>query len=95
MGLAFSGLFLACSRSLPLDDVLGMAGDNKSELENVLEHYKEDSQKQRYARFLIANMPGHTSFEGEAVDAYRKMVDTVLGTVRIADINKEWERVSQ
>jgi hypothetical protein len=80
---------------VPIDDVLGMAGDNRGELESVLQHYKADSQKQKYARFLIANMPGHASFEGDAVNTYRKMIDTISGTVRISDINKEWERLTQ
>jgi hypothetical protein len=40
---------------------LSEAGDNRSELERVLSHYRAggDEQKLKAAEFLIANMPGH------------------------------------
>jgi hypothetical protein len=43
-----------------IDAVLFMAGDNRSELEQVLKHYSRhpaDSLKLRAAEFLVANMP--------------------------------------
>ncbi|MDR1338692.1 MAG: discoidin domain-containing protein [Prevotellaceae bacterium] len=52
-----------------INEVLFMAGDNRSELEKVLKHYSRnpaDSLKLRAAEFLIANMPGKYSLEYEA-----------------------------
>ena len=41
-----------------LSFALERAGENRRELEQVLEHYKNDSLKYRAACFLIKNMPG-------------------------------------
>ncbi|MBP5362438.1 MAG: hypothetical protein J6Y71_05370, partial [Ruminococcus sp.] len=42
-----------------LEYALRAAGNNRGELEAVLEHYKDDPEKLAAARFLIENMPGH------------------------------------
>lgn len=41
-----------------VDEALTLAGDNRGELESVLDHYKEDAPKLEAARFLVGNMPG-------------------------------------
>ena len=41
-----------------LDEALKLAGDNRKELEKVLDYYAGDSLKLRAVRFLIRNMPG-------------------------------------
>ncbi len=43
------------------NEVMVSAGENRSELEKVLNHYKEDSLKIRATRFLIENMFGKYS----------------------------------
>ncbi len=45
----------------PVERCLKLAGDNRPQLEKVLEHYDElgDDQKLEAAQFLIANMEGH------------------------------------
>ncbi len=48
---------------------LKLAGDNRQELEKVLEHFKNDSLKLEAARFLIANMADHYANKWQA---YRK-----------------------
>lgn len=48
-----------------LRDALKAAGENRTELEAVLEHYRtldNDPQKLEAAKYLIANMPGHYSY---------------------------------
>lgn len=45
------------------------AGDNRSELETVLDHYQNDSKKLFAAQFLIMNMLGHTELTGSSIDA--------------------------
>lgn len=49
----------ACSNNAHLEYALEYAGDNRGELERVLEHYKNDALKLKAAHFLIENMPGH------------------------------------
>ena len=49
------------TKSISLEQALSMAGDNRGELEKVLEQYKNDSLKLEAARFLIRNMPYHFS----------------------------------
>lgn len=51
----------SCShnRVTPLDKALNYAESNRSELEIVLEHYKNDSLKLKAAQYLIENMPYH------------------------------------
>lgn len=46
-----------------LEQALLLSGQNRSELEAVLNHYKDDSLKLRAACYLIRNMPYHYSME--------------------------------
>lgn len=62
-----------------LEQALELAGDNRSELEAVLEHYKDDPEKLRAAKFLIENMPGHYSYRpGSQVEEYYALGKEVL-----------------
>jgi hypothetical protein len=61
-----------------LNEALRQAGNNRGELQKVLDHYsanEADSMKLRAAVFLIENMPGHYSIAGEEVDRYRKKIE--------------------
>lgn len=77
----FPVLFSGCSnRSGRLEAVLKYSGDNRAELEKVLEHYSHDpgdSLKLQSAQFLIENMPGHYTFAGPFLDEYYARLDTV------------------
>ena len=56
-----------------VEQALSLAGENRAELEKVLARYSvapDDSLKLRAAEFLIGNMPGHSYYEGEALDNY-------------------------
>ena len=46
-----------------LEKALEKAGDNRPELEIVLDHYQKDSQEHAAAVFLIENMTGHNYAE--------------------------------
>lgn len=64
-------LSAGCRHTDPdLENALRQAGENRSQLEQVLDHYRNDSLKYKAACFLIANMPGHYSYGGEVLDAY-------------------------
>lgn len=60
-----------------LNNALEVAGNNRVELEKVLERYKNcDKQKYRAACFLIRNMPFYNSYEGEALQKYLHYFET-------------------
>lgn len=56
------------------------AGDNRSELEAVLEHYKEEPEKLAAARFLIENMPAHRSYFGDKIHEYYSIAKNVISS---------------
>lgn len=60
----------ACDSNL--QHALDMAGDNRAEMERVLEYFKYDSDPLKYeaAKYLIENMPYHFSYYGEAIERY-------------------------
>lgn len=74
-------LMLVSCRQSRLEWALRQAGENRLELEKVLEHYSEnpaDSLKYRAAVFLIENMPGHYSFRADRIDEYYSAVEHLL-----------------
>ena len=63
------------SKNALLEIALEESGINRVELEKVLRHYAaspRDSLKLQAAEFLIRNMPGHYTLEGELVNLYHK-----------------------
>lgn len=58
--LRVSGMLLlaSCTQKSALDKTLSSAKENRSELQEVLKHYANDSLKLEAAKFLISNMPG-------------------------------------
>lgn len=66
-------------------EVMEMAGENRRELINVLEHYKEDSLKSAAAMFLIENMY-HYCYEDSGViyDAHRITADYLIRDIDLA-----------
>jgi hypothetical protein len=54
-----------------LELALKVAGDNREELQKVLNRYKCDNEKYKAACFLIENMVFYGSYEGEALELYR------------------------
>lgn len=63
-------LLISCTDRL--QQALDFAGDNRNELEKVLEHYSAsgDEEKLRAAEFLIKYMPGHKSMIGDYASYY-------------------------
>lgn len=58
-----------------LDTALELAGENRKELEKVLDHYKNIPQKQAAARFLIEYMPGHGGYDEKTVKDMQEIYD--------------------
>jgi len=69
-----AGLFMACSSgNRHLETALVLAGQNRAELQKVLDKYRgRDEEKYRAACFLIENMPFYGTYEGKALENYRK-----------------------
>lgn len=66
---AFAIIISSCSNNKSqLDLALDAALDNRSQLEQVLNHYKDDSLKYLAATYLIQNMPFRYGFDGEGID---------------------------
>lgn len=66
-----------------VDVALRMAGENRGELERVLEYFEKTGDKEKIAasRFLIGNMPGHKSMRG----AYGEYWDEADRTLTASD----------
>ncbi|MCC8146779.1 MAG: hypothetical protein LIO93_10170 [Bacteroidales bacterium] len=73
--LLLSSVICSCQRYSPeIEHSLRFAGNNRAELESVLEHYAQDSLKYRAACFLIENMPYYYFYKNDKIDLYRKEV---------------------
>ena len=77
--IIFSFLFLflfSCSLEdkYKLEKALRLAGENRTELEKVLEHYKNDSLKYKSAVFLIENMPYYSSIISSEADSIKTLM---------------------
>ena len=72
-----------------LEQALSFAGENRKELEAVLQHYSDsrDNLKLKAAEFLIINMPGHYSYKNENI--VRSYYDEVKASVSINHSNIE------
>ncbi|HCO68370.1 MAG TPA: hypothetical protein DIT04_11530 [Dysgonomonas sp.] len=74
-------VFISCNSPDRLESALELAGDNRPELERVLKYYsvdRRDSLKYKAARFVIENMPGHYSYDGNEIQQYYAEVLLVL-----------------
>lgn len=80
---------MSCSETSRIGDVeyaLQLAGENRLELEKVLDHYRSGGDEQKYeaAKFLIANMPGHYSYADQGrISQYYVAVDSIACMVGI------------
>lgn len=88
IGVGLCTAMLSCAKGHEeemLEFALEVAGNNRGELEKVMEHYEDDSLKLKTAKFLIRNMPGHCSYAPEdsgVVKAYANAVDSVLRAMK-------------
>ena len=73
-------LFAACSGAKSdLEVALELAGDNRAELQKVLDHYKDAPEKLAAAKFLIENMPAHHSYKNQkGIAEYYKIASKFL-----------------
>lgn len=70
---------MSCSQKIDyLEQSLQLAGDNRGELESVLDHYKDNPLKLKAARFLIENMPAHYSYKTDEIEQYYSIAKKVF-----------------
>ena len=69
--IGFLGLLGSCNSNLEAS--LEFAGDNRHEIDVVLDHFKNDPNPLKYeaALFLIENMPYHLAFYGSETERYQ------------------------
>jgi hypothetical protein len=77
---------LSCREQSVLEKTLEYAGNNRHELERVLQHYRNDSLRLKAAVFLIENMPGHYSYSDTT---YRNSYYFAIDSVALLYKNKE------
>lgn len=74
-------LFLAsCQKYHSVNQTLRYAGDNRHELEAVLDYFKNDEEKYEAAEFLIANMKPHNSYRGTEIYRYYELAEKLLAS---------------
>jgi len=87
--IIFSFFIIACSRyPSEVEKALRFAGDNRIELETVLEQYRkwpEDALKYRAACFLIENMRFTYSFQSSEIERFYQDADSIFSEPRIHD----------
>jgi len=70
-------LFVSCQKdNIALEEALITSGNNRKELEKVLQYYSHDPAdkfKYKAAVFLIENMPYYYSCEGAAIDTFKNV----------------------
>ena len=80
--LSIALLTVTCSQySSEVERALKLAGNNRIELERVLEHYSKqpaDSMKYKAAVFLIENMVYHHHFDSPELKQYYQIVDSIF-----------------
>lgn len=70
----FVSLVMGCRDNSRLNSALEFAGENRVELERVLEHYRDSGLKYEAARFLIENMPQYYGLRGAAMDSGKALL---------------------
>jgi hypothetical protein len=86
-------LIYSCSPySKEIESALKLAGNNRPELEKVLEHYGKtpaDSLKLKAAKFLIENMDGCFFYTSPELDAYYVALDSIFS------LNERYEYMTE
>lgn len=78
-----------------LEIALQLAGENRAQLQKVVDRYNDDNEKYKAACFLIENMPFYGSYEGKALEKYwkyftehsrlRRHAQEIVDSLKLAD----------
>ena len=84
--LFMSNVLLACKEnSVSLTQAFDMAGENRKELQKVLDHYNNNPQKLKAASFLISNMINKFSLDSTSVQDVQPYYDAMIHYVKEHD----------
>ena len=92
--ILFIPFLFSCHRKSGLDNLeraLVLAGENRIELEKVLEHYSNDpadNLKLKAAKFLIENMDRYFFYASPKLDAYYNTLDSIFS------LNERYENLT-
>ena len=79
-------IVVACQKeNYRIEYALDFAGDNRSELLKVLEHYRKNPLKLKAAHFLIKNMPYYFSYAGHVLDSIKAIKASVDENGKLPD----------
>lgn len=70
-----------------LEFAFEFAGNNRIELERVIDYYKDNKEKQEAAKFLISNMPHCYSYKGWQLDSIKPILAYIANTPGVAKMN--------
>lgn len=74
ISVVFACFVMSCDRQYNLlEHALSIAGENRSELENVLEYYQDSALKLKAAQFLVTNMIGISIPDTISLIAYQPL----------------------
>ncbi len=87
--------FISCTqkKAAEIEFALTMAGRNRPEIEQTLDHYPAGSLKRRAAEYLVVNMPYHQSLKGESIDRFRDTLSKA-GETGIGAQNRMWREIA-
>ena len=88
--LLLLSLAIGCRDNRRLDAALEFAGENRVELERVLEHYRDSGLKYEAARFLIENMPGYYAYSGTSLDSMKRILAKYKRQQRLSEGELEY-----
>lgn len=92
--MALFAAFSCKSRNTKLEYALRSAGENRPDLEAILEHYRTQDpvpEKLSAAVFLIKNMPAHYSYAGDSIYLYYNAAAQILAD---SSLSQELQRDS-
>jgi len=78
-------LCAGCKKSSVLEQALSLAGENRKELERVLDYFREEPLKYEAAKFLIENMPGHYSIVNDDIEIFYNQLEDFLAKTPVND----------
>lgn len=94
-----SALLASCSsvEDKRLDICLQAADGNARELEKVLEHYAEEPEKLKAARFLISNMLYNYAYTGGTTDSLKRVLMAAIPEEGVVpkEVKDKWKGVRQ
>lgn len=97
------GAMFSCqlSHNHMIECALKSSGDNKEEIEKILNHYSYYDNRKRYAKYLIANMRNHYSYDTALIHKYRpfiqklselRNIEKIENINALDSINEDWKR---